>query len=163
MSGAAWASDGPSGAGLFQQELLLNHWPTTDGLQQDSSSCSAVRSSIMNSSFADSGYFAESSRLSEISQGVIDSSLVSDNSCLADSFLDIELELAASLAELNFSGTNVTHVSNPLRHAIVPHTDFVRTYLGAGRTKYLFLGMNPGPWGMCQTGVPFGEVRKWYR
>ena len=24
--------------------------------------------------------------------------------------------------------------------------------------KILFLGMNPGPWGMVQTGVPFGEV-----
>jgi hypothetical protein len=80
-----------------------------------------------------------------------------ENESLADRFLDIELELSAALAELDLSGTNVTHVSNPLCHAIVPHTEFVRRYLGPGR-KYLFLGMNPGPWGMCQTGVPFGEV-----
>ncbi len=79
---------------------------------------------------------------------------------LANRFLDIELRLAAALEGQDFSGTKVTHVSNPLRHALVPHTDFVRRYLGTGRKKYLFLGMNPGPWGMCQTGVPFGEVSK---
>jgi single-strand selective monofunctional uracil DNA glycosylase len=83
-----------------------------------------------------------------------------DYSCQADIFLDIELELAdgllADLSELG-GAVNVTHVSNPLRHALVPHTTFLRTYLGS-RKKYLFLGMNPGPWGMCQTGVPFGEV-----
>jgi hypothetical protein len=79
---------------------------------------------------------------------------------LANRFLDIELRLAAALEGQDFSGTKVTHVSNPLRHALVPHTDFVRRYLGQGRKKYLFLGMNPGPWGMCQTGVPFGEVSR---
>jgi hypothetical protein len=79
---------------------------------------------------------------------------------LVNRFLDIELRLAAALEGQDFSGTKVTHVSNPLRHALVPHTDFVRRYLGTGRKKYLFLGMNPGPWGMCQTGVPFGEVSK---
>ena len=68
--------------------------------------------------------------------------------------------LATALESLDYRGTKVTHVSNPLRHAIVPHTHFMRRYLGGGeRKKYLFLGMNPGPWGMCQTGVPFGEVR----
>ncbi len=30
--------------------------------------------------------------------------------------------------------------------------------LGSGRKRVLFLGMNPGPFGMAQTGVPFGEV-----
>ncbi len=28
----------------------------------------------------------------------------------------------------------------------------------SGQKRVLFLGMNPGPWGMAQTGVPFGEV-----
>lgn len=88
-----------------------------------------------------------------------------DGDDLVDRFLEIELGLAAALAALDYSGTKVTHVSNPLRHAIVPHTEFVRKYLGGSpagsgqrQKKYLFLGMNPGPWGMCQTGVPFGEV-----
>ena len=37
---------------------------------------------------------------------------------------------------------------------------------GEGRKRVLFLGMNPGPFGMAQTGVPFGEVatvRDWMR
>jgi single-strand selective monofunctional uracil DNA glycosylase len=29
---------------------------------------------------------------------------------------------------------------------------------GNCRKKVVFLGMNPGPWGMVQTGVPFGEI-----
>ena len=29
---------------------------------------------------------------------------------------------------------------------------------GEAPKKVIFLGMNPGPWGMTQTGVPFGEV-----
>ena len=30
----------------------------------------------------------------------------------------------------------------------------------AGRGQSLLLGMNPGPWGMAQTGVPFGTVSR---
>ena len=51
----------------------------------------------------------------------------------------------------------VTHVYNPLNYARNP----VEKYLdlaGSGQTEVLFLGMNPGPWGMAQTGVPFGTV-----
>lgn len=51
----------------------------------------------------------------------------------------------------------VTHVYNPLRYAWKPH----ETYLAFCRSesiRVLFLGMNPGPWGMAQTGVPFGHV-----
>ena len=56
----------------------------------------------------------------------------------------------------------VTHVYNPLRYAWRTH----RRYLGRApdHPRALFLGMNPGPWGMAQTGVPFGEiesVRDW--
>jgi len=29
---------------------------------------------------------------------------------------------------------------------------------GPGPGKILWLGMNPGPWGMAQSGIPFGEV-----
>ena len=51
----------------------------------------------------------------------------------------------------------VTHVYNPLRYAWAPHRKYLLEY-GKGRKEALFLGMNPGPWGMAQTGVPFGEV-----
>jgi single-strand selective monofunctional uracil DNA glycosylase len=57
----------------------------------------------------------------------------------------------------------VTHVYNPLRYAWRAHEEYVRRY-GSSHKRVLFLGMNPGPFGMAQTGVPFGEiaaVRDW--
>lgn len=51
----------------------------------------------------------------------------------------------------------VTQVYDPLDYAWAPFAAYVRRY-GGGRKRVLFLGMNPGPWGMTQTGVPFGEV-----
>lgn len=54
-------------------------------------------------------------------------------------------------------------VYNPLDYAWEPHRDYIKKYAG-GEKRVLFLGMNPGPWGMAQTGVPFGEVeavRNW--
>lgn len=51
----------------------------------------------------------------------------------------------------------VTHVYNPLRYAWDAHRQYLRSAPADG-TDVLFLGMNPGPWGMAQTGVPFGEV-----
>ena len=65
--------------------------------------------------------------------------------------------LRDGVEELSFDPP-VTHVYNPLVYAWNSH----RAYLaksGPGRKKVLFLGMNPGPFGMAQTGVPFGEVR----
>ena len=52
---------------------------------------------------------------------------------------------------------------NPLEYAWERHCDYL-TRFGSGKKKVLFLGMNPGPYGMAQTGVPFGEiphVRDW--
>jgi single-strand selective monofunctional uracil DNA glycosylase len=51
----------------------------------------------------------------------------------------------------------VTHVYNPLRYAADAHREYLRRY-GAAPKRVVFLGMNPGPWGMAQTGIPFGEV-----
>ncbi len=51
----------------------------------------------------------------------------------------------------------VTHVYNPLVYADRPYALYLRRY-GATRKRVVFLGMNPGPYGMAQTGVPFGEV-----
>ena len=57
---------------------------------------------------------------------------------------------------LHFSDP-VAHVYNPLRYAWPMHEAFVRRF-GSGPRRVLLLGMNPGPWGMVQTGIPFGEV-----
>jgi single-strand selective monofunctional uracil DNA glycosylase len=57
----------------------------------------------------------------------------------------------------------VAYVYNPLDYARAPHELYLRKFGGA-RRRVLFLGMNPGPFGMAQTGVPFGEVaavRNW--
>jgi len=69
--------------------------------------------------------------------------------------------LNTALAPLRFAAPS--HVYNPLDYAWAPHELYLRRY-GAGPKRVLFLGMNPGPFGMVQTGVPFGEiaaVRDW--
>jgi len=64
--------------------------------------------------------------------------------------------LSRDVAGLRF-GPPVTHVYNPLEYARRPHDAYVNTYARA-RKRVIFLGMNPGPFGMAQTGVPFGDV-----
>jgi single-strand selective monofunctional uracil DNA glycosylase len=70
--------------------------------------------------------------------------------------------LSDDLGGLRFSEP-VTHVYNPLEYAWPLHEAYLRRF-GSGRKRVVFLGMNPGPFGMAQTGVPFGEiaaVRDW--
>jgi single-strand selective monofunctional uracil DNA glycosylase len=64
--------------------------------------------------------------------------------------------LCRELSKLSFSPP-VTHVYNPLVYARAPYKLYVERY-AAAKKRVLFLGMNPGPFGMTQTGVPFGEV-----
>jgi single-strand selective monofunctional uracil DNA glycosylase len=71
-------------------------------------------------------------------------------------------ELSAQVGRLKFQPP-VTHVYNPLTYAWKAHQEYLRRF-GNGRKRVVFLGMNPGPFGMTQTGVPFGEiaaVRDW--
>ena len=51
----------------------------------------------------------------------------------------------------------VTHVYNPLDYAWNVHRRYLERY-GAGHKRVVFIGMNPGPFGMAQIGVPFGEI-----
>ncbi len=51
----------------------------------------------------------------------------------------------------------VACVYNPLDYAWAAHAEYLERY-AIGRKRIVFLGMNPGPFGMAQTGVPFGEV-----
>jgi single-strand selective monofunctional uracil DNA glycosylase len=78
--------------------------------------------------------------------------------------LAISRALHAETAPLRFAPP-VAHVYHPLDYAWSPHARFVERY-GKGRKPIVLLGMNPGPFGMAQTGVPFGEigmVRDWLR
>jgi single-strand selective monofunctional uracil DNA glycosylase len=67
-------------------------------------------------------------------------------------------KLCSELADMRF-GAPVSHVYNPLEYARRPHNAYLRMY-GADRKQVIFLGMNPGPFGMAQTGVPFGDVEQ---
>lgn len=64
--------------------------------------------------------------------------------------------LVAELAGMTFAAP-VTHVYNPLLYARESWDLYLRRY-GDGPREVVLLGMNPGPWGMAQTGIPFGEV-----
>ena len=65
-------------------------------------------------------------------------------------------EMSRALAKLEFPAP-VAHVYDPLTYAWAPYEAYVTRY-GAGHKRVVLLGMNPGPFGMVQTGVPFGEV-----
>ncbi len=68
--------------------------------------------------------------------------------------------LARDVNALRFAAP-VSHVYNPLDYAWRAHSAYLRRF-GASAKRVVFVGMNPGPFGMAQTGVPFGEPR-WVR
>lgn len=70
---------------------------------------------------------------------------------VAEGFLEEERRLNAELRQLQFSEP-VGIVYNPVEYAWEPHHSYVTRYC-QGRKEVLFLGMNPGPFGMAQTGV----------
>ncbi|XP_060678357.1 single-strand selective monofunctional uracil DNA glycosylase-like [Hemiscyllium ocellatum] len=81
---------------------------------------------------------------------------------LAGRFLQEELDLNARLKGIEFPAP-VSYIYNPLEYAWEPHRAYVERYCCSPK-EVLILGMNPGPFGMVQTGVPFGElesVRDW--
>lgn len=70
--------------------------------------------------------------------------------------------LADACNQLSFS-ENIAVVYNAFDYALPGYAAYVSKFVDGPRNA-LFLGMNPGPWGMAQTGVPFGEipaVRDW--
>lgn len=76
--------------------------------------------------------------------------------------VDSARRLRDAVEKLRFAPP-VSHVYNPLDYAWAAHEAYLRLYGNPGR-RVIFLGMNPGPFGMTQTGVPFGEiaaVRDW--
>jgi single-strand selective monofunctional uracil DNA glycosylase len=68
---------------------------------------------------------------------------------------DLTSKLSANLDRLSFSFSG--YVYNPLDYAWDNHREYLSRYVKKGASA-LFLGMNPGPYGMVQTGVPFGAV-----
>ncbi|XP_066245479.1 single-strand selective monofunctional uracil DNA glycosylase [Euwallacea similis] len=77
--------------------------------------------------------------------------------------LDVQRNLSNRLNQHNFLKLPVQYVYNPLDYAKAPNELYFTKYCQSPK-KLLFVGMNPGPFGMCQTGVPFGDtsrVREW--
>lgn len=67
------------------------------------------------------------------------------------------------MGQLRFTAP-ITHVYNPLGYAWTAHSQYLEKWGSSAGLEVILLGMNPGPWGMTQTGVPFGEielVRDW--
>jgi single-strand selective monofunctional uracil DNA glycosylase len=65
-------------------------------------------------------------------------------------------ELVFDLSKASFSPP-VTHVYNPLVYARKGYDQYIHRF-GRSAKSVVFVGMNPGPFGMVQTGVPFGDV-----
>jgi single-strand selective monofunctional uracil DNA glycosylase len=87
---------------------------------------------------------------------------VSKNGSISAELIAAARRLSKGVDRLKFSAP-VTHVYNPLAYAWAGHELYLQKF-GNGPKRIVFLGMNPGPFGMVQTGVPFGEinaVRNW--
>lgn len=83
---------------------------------------------------------------------------------IAQSLRRATQRLRREISPLRF-GAPITHVYNPLDYAGAPHRRYIDTF-GASPKQVVFLGMNPGPFGMVQTGIPFGavaNVRDWLK
>lgn len=70
--------------------------------------------------------------------------------------VEIAAELRDALAGFSFASP-VEHVYNPLEYAWAPHAQYLERW-GTPPREIVFVGMNPGPWGMAQNGVPFGAT-----
>jgi single-strand selective monofunctional uracil DNA glycosylase len=85
-----------------------------------------------------------------------------DTASPANILVEAAGELSRSVQSLAFDDP-VAYVYNPLDYAWASHESYLCT-CAASPSRIVFLGMNPGPYGMAQTGVPFGEiphVRDW--
>ena len=80
----------------------------------------------------------------------------STESIPAETLIKAALELSAKVESMPFAPP-VSHVYNPLAYAWAPHEIYLRRF-GSKLKKVIFIGMNPGPFGMVQCGIPFGEI-----
>jgi single-strand selective monofunctional uracil DNA glycosylase len=74
----------------------------------------------------------------------------------AETLLDAARKLSSTLERIEFRAP-IAHVYDPHRYAWAPYEQYVRRFASMPK-RVVLLGMNPGPFGMMQTGVPFGEV-----
>lgn len=77
-------------------------------------------------------------------------------SALSDAVVDAARTLSEQVDALSFAPPT-EYIYNPLDYAWDAHVQYLERF-AATKKRILFLGMNPGPFGMAQIGVPFGEV-----
>ena len=77
-------------------------------------------------------------------------------STISETLIEAAKVLRKSLAKLDFSSV-AEWVYDPLDYAWEPYCEYLHRF-SRSPVKRVFMGMNPGPWGMAQTGIPFGEV-----
>ena len=75
---------------------------------------------------------------------------------IPDALLDESRKLARRCDAMHFGG-KVHTTYNAFGYAFPGYEAYIRKFAN-DRKRAVFLGMNPGPWGMAQTGVPFGEI-----
>jgi single-strand selective monofunctional uracil DNA glycosylase len=73
-----------------------------------------------------------------------------------DSLIAASRALSRRVGRLAFAEP-VAYVYNPLDYARALHEAYLARY-GQAPKEVVLLGMNPGPFGMAQTGIPFGDV-----
>jgi single-strand selective monofunctional uracil DNA glycosylase len=76
----------------------------------------------------------------------------------APALVAISRKLSTAVSQLSFSGPTA-YVYNPLSYARAPHEMYLERHGRGPAGRVLLVGMNPGPFGMAQTGVPFGDVK----
>ena len=75
---------------------------------------------------------------------------------LAAALIKASRQLATRCAAIEFPA-DINLIYHPLIYAAAPYEEYLRKF-AAGPKRNIFIGINPGPWGMVQTGIPFGEI-----
>lgn len=86
------------------------------------------------------------------------------NTVVSKQLILITKELTTVLKQFTFPKP-IQYCYNPTEYALEPYKTYINLYC-TNPKDIIFVGMNPGPFGMCQTGVPFGEVthvRDWMK
>ncbi|KAK9873909.1 hypothetical protein WA026_002261 [Henosepilachna vigintioctopunctata] len=82
---------------------------------------------------------------------------MSNNPHIVEEMLRHQRDFNNELSQISFIRSPIHVAYNPTIYAAEPYERFLQMYCCTEK-KIIFLGMNPGPFGMCQTGVPFGDV-----
>ncbi|XP_059470377.1 single-strand selective monofunctional uracil DNA glycosylase [Neocloeon triangulifer] len=98
----------------------------------------------------------EENKFSTVSSSSQFISMAPGNYDTASQFFSVQLWLSGQLKLLKFSDP-VFMVYDPVEYAGGIYFQYLQRFCRSPK-HLLILGMNPGPWGMGQTGIPFGDV-----